>query len=749
MRARVAIAEASRPAHRGKLDLRAPNSEPGFAIGLDELVVSFWAKRECDGPCPPAPPPAPASASVAAGGRTPSIYVEALDVDGDYAWVGYWERYAPGPRWTRYEAVMPMGAKRAGHRVALGLVVGEVAGKMLIDDLAVRQRCTIPTAEAMVKPRTALHTGFEDCFSGSVVVDDFGGGEMTAEVPSSLAAKSGQLGALIHVTKPFTPSYNAKLRLGRFRLAKESRALSVKFAARSPSEPAPSVKVDVLDASDDNAWIGFGSAFNLTKEWQTFTAKVAVPRSRWGHLADVSLLVGGAAGIYHFDDIVVADPHVDPDAKEDGAPEAHAVVLAHDFEAASTALSSLALTAPLHDGINGKTHPLLAPHAAHGGGQGAELTIGSAGGVRLSLGRLVAAAGTLRVSFWARSPQRPMPTVTVDVLDASDGWAWLGSWEPMKMTEEWHHFAQTVAIDAAREGHFIELALVPTVSTLKANDVAQIHLDDVEVRAPAAARVLRTNVNCTDLGEETRANLGTLGGAKLATGAVGHRRAGVRGLLRPRPPRLRALVLLHARQRPRRVRAHGRGRVQGGRARLLPRAGPARDGGAGAREVATIYGHSTSSFPLSSSVHDGFNGLSVSTFTFTPPLGSWSRAAHRCEGAKGGGPRSAHPPNMLPGQRGHDGQPRYAIPRVPGAPPPPGAAASCCSSRSPRGGGPREGEVGLAPGRAAAPAAGEVELDLQGAAHVGPAVRHLQPEDADALQLVREVPSSVGAERST
>ena len=80
------------------------------------------------------------------------------------------------------------------------------------------------------------------------------------------------------------------------------------------------------------------------------------------------------------------------------------------FEAAGTALSSLALTAPLHDGINGKTHPLLAPHAAHGGGQGAELTIGSAGGVRLSLGRLVAAAGTLRVSFWARSPQRPMPT---------------------------------------------------------------------------------------------------------------------------------------------------------------------------------------------------------------------------------------------------------------------------------------------------------------------------------------------------
>ena len=150
---------------------------------------------------------------------------------------------------------------------------------------------------------------------------------------------------------------------------------------------------------------------------------------------------------------------------------------------ASAALEPRA-TAPLHDGISGKTHPLLATHAAHGGGQ-ARSYDRPAGGVR-SLGRLVAAAGTLRVSFWARSPQRPMPTVTVDVLDASDGWAWLGSWEPMKMTEEWHHFAQTVAIDAAREGHFIELALVPTVSTLKANDVAQLHLDDVGC-APAAA----------------------------------------------------------------------------------------------------------------------------------------------------------------------------------------------------------------------------------------------------------------------
>ena len=182
-------------------------------------------------------------------------------------------------------------------RVAMvgDVVVGEVAGKMLIDDLAVRQRCTIPTAETMVKPRAALHTGFEDCFSGSVVVDDFGGGEMTAEVPSSLAAKSGQLGALIHVTKPFTPSYNAKLRLGRFRLALASTpmsALSVKFSARSPSEPAPSVRVDVLDGT---TWLGFARPFNLTREWQTFTARVEVPEKSLGSALDLSY-TGAASG---------------------------------------------------------------------------------------------------------------------------------------------------------------------------------------------------------------------------------------------------------------------------------------------------------------------------------------------------------------------------------------------------------------------------------------------------------------------
>ena len=132
--------------------------------------------------------------------------------------------------------------------------------------------------------RASLRADFEDCEGSFVAVDNFGGGKLRAEVPSSLAARTGQLGALVHVTKAFLPSWNAKVNLGRFRLAKDSRALSVKFAARSPSEPAPSVRVNVLDASGD-AWIGLGAAFNLTREWQTFTREVAVPGKSLGSRA--------------------------------------------------------------------------------------------------------------------------------------------------------------------------------------------------------------------------------------------------------------------------------------------------------------------------------------------------------------------------------------------------------------------------------------------------------------------------------
>ena len=109
-------------------------------------------------------------------------------MDAGFTWLGHWERYAPGTQWTRFEAVTQLATARFGHRVghnvALSLVVGEVAGKMLIDDVAVRQRCITPSAEAMETARASLDASFEECESSMVVVDNFGGGEMTAAEPS-------------------------------------------------------------------------------------------------------------------------------------------------------------------------------------------------------------------------------------------------------------------------------------------------------------------------------------------------------------------------------------------------------------------------------------------------------------------------------------------------------------------------------------------------------------------------------------
>ena len=66
--ARVAILEAAQPRNRAKLELHPDGGGAGFPVRLNELVVSFWAKRECpaDG-CPPAPPSPPVAAAECQG----------------------------------------------------------------------------------------------------------------------------------------------------------------------------------------------------------------------------------------------------------------------------------------------------------------------------------------------------------------------------------------------------------------------------------------------------------------------------------------------------------------------------------------------------------------------------------------------------------------------------------------------------------------------------------------------------------
>ena len=279
--ARVTVTRAFEPAASGKLRLESEAGAPGFDVGLDELAISFWARRDC-------------------AGCAPVLGVEVLDANDGYAWLGDWKSFEPTATWTRFEALVAVPEARWGHRLEIALVVGGKTGSTLVDDVVVRQRCRAKEAV----PRLQLHADFEDCRT-EVSAVDLGGGTLQAEIPSFFAARAGRLGALLNVVAPFTPKYHAKLQLGLFKVLPTSRALSVRFSARTPSDPPPALQLDVIDVTDGNKWIGFGQPFNLTQQWQSFSATLPLFPSRRDHVLDAAFVVGGRAGVYLLDDVII------------------------------------------------------------------------------------------------------------------------------------------------------------------------------------------------------------------------------------------------------------------------------------------------------------------------------------------------------------------------------------------------------------------------------------------------------------
>ena len=279
--ARIVVTRAFEPAASGKLHLEREAGLPGFDVCFDELAVSFWARRDC-------------------AGCAPVLSVEVLDAQDDFAWVGDWKTFEPTATWARFESRVAVPEARWGHRLEIALVVGGKTGSTLLDDVVVRQRCG---AKEPV-PRLQLHADFEDCRT-EVSAVDLGGGTLQTEIPSYFAARAGRLGALVNVVTPFAPKYNAKLQLGLFKLLPGSRALSLRFSARTPSDPPPALQFDVIDTSDGNAWIGHGQPFNLTQNWHSFSATVPLPPSRRGHVLDASFVVGEHTGVYLIDDVII------------------------------------------------------------------------------------------------------------------------------------------------------------------------------------------------------------------------------------------------------------------------------------------------------------------------------------------------------------------------------------------------------------------------------------------------------------
>lgn len=252
-----------------------------------------------------------------------------------------------------------------------------------------------------------------------------------------------------------------------------------------------SVHIDVLDETDDFAWLGAWERTELSQAWTHVRALIHVPRARTGHILDVSLVVGGCAppGIFVDDAVVTGPPVVGGGVPvralslsfDDAAPPRVGLVRTSGAAALGGAQGTMA------GGGDQILLDLRSRHAALSGVAGAMIDVRQplrppAAG-RLLLCHVVASvAGVLKVVFWARTPaKRGGPLVTVDLVDVDGSGAWLGTTDSCKVGNAWKRFEVEHQLGPTRVGHRIE------VSLQVGRAAGILLLDDIEVWAPRDA----------------------------------------------------------------------------------------------------------------------------------------------------------------------------------------------------------------------------------------------------------------------
>eukprot|EP00966_Prymnesium_polylepis_P178509 4134228-Prymnesium_polylepis.1 len=315
------------------------------AGGMQQLVVSFWAKAE-----PPAVPGAP----------LPAPRIDVLDLDDNYDWLGYWQPCAlTTDSWTNCFAPIALTASHRGHALDVSIVLGHTAGTTLIDDILVVQQITPPPAPPAPPPPappltpTILYEDFEkmrkqpwpppdDANSApqrdpravhAVVLglDSAPGtapsptpskkskkdggttsaattGTMWADVPTAAAGHTSGVGARLLVKQAFTPAWRARLDLGTHIVLLGDVNISfwgraVPAQGKEAAGATLPVSVDVLDTSDGNTWVGVIAKVHLGAEWAHHEARVLLGPERAGHHLSFAVVVGAIAGEYMFDEI--------------------------------------------------------------------------------------------------------------------------------------------------------------------------------------------------------------------------------------------------------------------------------------------------------------------------------------------------------------------------------------------------------------------------------------------------------------
>ena len=453
--------------------------------GMQQLVVTYWAKAEA-----PTPP----------GAALPMPRVDVLDLDEGYEWLGYWEPCTlASDRWTLCRASVPLEASRRGHAVDVSIILGHTAGTTLIDDILVVQQLTPPPApplppppapplskvilfedfELMRKqmwppPDTAVPGTFTDPKAVRAVVlppadpkdaKAAAAGHLWADVPTAAAAHAGTgVGARLLVKQPYQPAWRARLQLGTHIVLLGD--VRVSFWGRAMPAPGGGgslpVSIDVLDMTTGGEWVGAAAKLQLDGSWKQHEARLLLGPERRAHHLSFAAVVGAAAGEYLFDDITITQAEL-PGPLATGT-------LRLGFEADDSPDAVAAGLAVVDLGGGTIAASLQHAKAARTGAAGARIEVSAqftpAWHAKLRLGTFRAVDACLTVTLHARLESAvgttAPPFFTIDVLDtSSESTRWLGFWQRFNLSaSEWGTFEAVVPLPAASHGHVLEVAVV-------------------------------------------------------------------------------------------------------------------------------------------------------------------------------------------------------------------------------------------------------------------------------------------------
>ena len=494
--AEVKVHEVAVPAWQGRLELGS------ISATFNAVSIGFWAKAD-----------APVT-----------IHANVLDANRGYNWLAFWQPFNLTTRWARLSAIAELPAAVSGHLLQASLVLGGSATTYYLDDISLQQSCANwPTPWLPPPPSSRLETGFEECSPSSAPAFELGddaGDYVDAELYSQIAARSGRFGARLTVHKPIPPAASLpKLRVGTLRLADAAHASDAALLSlwvrlqplekgehpdKSSSEHnggvPPSVSFELLDVNTSYTWLGYWRPCNLTHgAWSKCAAELMLPTALAEHDVQVSLVFGAVKASYLVDDVQIYQRHLTAkvaseqhslvsEGFESGTP--HPKPLSHGAhlelklpsEPASAAAAAKAASLDLHSSV-----------AAHKGSKFGGLVKVPAmpasaanAHVGLALGKFHAVSGPLNLTLWAKAAaleegprglKAGSGLLSLEVLDESDGYRWLGSADRVSVGSSWRQVNLISEIPGSVEGHLLQVAVTFEGS-------AQYLLDDISLACP-------------------------------------------------------------------------------------------------------------------------------------------------------------------------------------------------------------------------------------------------------------------------